>query len=157
MKAGARKAAQLAGLKHYFTGVPCSNGHVSNRLSATAQCVDCARMYSRQWAKNNRQYFRKWERANKDKRTHYQLKYYYDMSLEEYNAMSAQQNHLCAICSRKPRYGERLAVDHCHNGGGVRGLLCKQCNVGLGSFNDDPERLSQAIAYLAALKKKEQA
>jgi hypothetical protein len=70
----------------------------------------------------------------------------YRMTLEDYYVMLAQQDGACAICGRKPK--ERLVVDHCHATGNVRGLLCAKCNTGLGFYQDNPDRLLAAIAYL---------
>jgi hypothetical protein len=70
----------------------------------------------------------------------------YRISLEDYDVMLAQQNGACAICGRTPK--ERLAVDHCHATGNVRGLLCAKCNSGLAFYQDNPDRLLAAIAYL---------
>jgi hypothetical protein len=70
----------------------------------------------------------------------------YGMTLEDYDVMLAQQDGACAICRRKPK--ERLVVDHCHATGQVRGLLCAKCNTGLGLYQDNPDRLLAAIAYL---------
>jgi hypothetical protein len=65
----------------------------------------------------------------------------------EYTVMVASQNGLCACCGEEP--GQKgLQVDHCHRTGRVRSLLCGPCNLGLGSFKDDPERLRKAISYL---------
>lgn len=50
----------------------------------------------------------------------------------------------CSICGSE----ERLVVDHCHNSGEVRGMLCNHCNRGLGHFRDNPETMLNAIAYL---------
>src|SRR5438445_9289465 len=63
------------------------------------------------------------------------------LSKEEYDAMSEYQRGVCAICGKEPTDGERLAVDHDHATGRVRGLLCRGCNTGLGHFTDDPSRL----------------
>lgn len=77
----------------------------------------------------------------------------YDISLEEYDRRYAEQQALCAICKKEGvklnKYAEHsLAVDHCHKDGHVRGLLCANCNRGLGLFGDDVERLKAAIDYL---------
>lgn len=67
---------------------------------------------------------------------------------EDYSRMLDEQNGVCAIChSPAPERG-RLAVDHNHATGKVRGLLCHSCNYGLGCFKDDPVYLEAAAAYL---------
>lgn len=65
--------------------------------------------------------------------------------------LEAEGGH-CAIC-----FQPATAVDHDHHTGKVRGLLCKHCNVGLGMFADDPERLENAILYLSRSKPKPKA
>jgi hypothetical protein len=70
---------------------------------------------------------------------------------EQYCELSHEQGGRCAICRRKPGK-RRLAVDHCHKTGQIRGLLCGRCNIGLGHFKDSPKRLRAAIAYLARSK-----
>ena len=57
------------------------------------------------------------------------------------------QDGKCAICSN-PQENRRLAVDHCHKTGKVRGLLCQGCNTGIGGLKDDTERIKKAIDYL---------
>lgn len=74
------------------------------------------------------------------------MKRKYGITLQEYNLMLEVQEGLCAICRRKDN--RRLAVDHCHATKRVRGLLCSSCNVSVGRFDDDPERLQRAIEYL---------
>jgi hypothetical protein len=62
------------------------------------------------------------------------------------DALDAAAQGLCAIC--QTFVGEGLVVDHDHQRGHVRGLLCSPCNLGLGAFADDPARLLTAIRYL---------
>jgi hypothetical protein len=52
----------------------------------------------------------------------------------------------CEVCGDVPV--KNLALDHCHETGIVRGLLCQACNTGIGHFKDSPERLRKAAAYL---------
>lgn len=58
----------------------------------------------------------------------------------------------CGICGRSGGVGRhaQLHVDHCHATGKVRGMLCSDCNLGLGKFGDSIERLEAAVAYLRA-------
>ena len=88
----------------------------------------------------------------------YQLKSQFGITPEEYDAILLTQGGGCFICHRKDggyvRNGRiaRLAVDHDHETGMVRGILCKQCNQLLGMANDDPEILRAAIVYLEHMK-----
>jgi hypothetical protein len=78
------------------------------------------------------------------------LKGTYGMTLEEYTDLLARQGLGCAICGAPENAdGRSLHVDHDHKTGRVRGILCADCNFGLGKFKDDPELLQAAIDYLA--------
>jgi Recombination endonuclease VII len=84
------------------------------------------------------------------------LKFVYGISPEEYDAMLARQDGVCAICRNKPDKDKPLCVDHCHVTGEVRGLLCHRCNSALGFFREDSGILSAAIAYLQAARDRQQ-
>jgi hypothetical protein len=71
----------------------------------------------------------------------------YGLSKEQYDDMVIKQNGACAICSIVKN--KRLSVDHCHETGRVRGLLCIQCNMAIGLLRDNTKFLSQAIEYLS--------
>jgi hypothetical protein len=95
------------------------------------------------------------------------LRRLYGISPEEYDALRAKQDYRCAICSRhedelpdrksgRPRLdgkpsteAVRLQVDHDHDTNAIRGLLCWQCNTGIGCFQDQPDRMASAIAYVS--------
>jgi|SaaInlV_100m_DNA_5_1039725.scaffolds.fasta_scaffold38914_2 hypothetical protein len=75
----------------------------------------------------------------------------YGITLEDYNSMHEDQEGRCAICNGTDTgcsHHNNLCVDHCHDTGIVRGLLCNSCNKGLGHFRDEVERLEKAITYL---------
>lgn len=90
-------------------------------------------------------------RENKDKipTTGYSLKRRYGITSEDYSRMLEEQNYKCAICFiDKCQSGRNFAVDHNHDTGKIRGLLCSACNMGLGNFKDSPELIKKAINYL---------
>lgn len=98
---------------------------------------------------------RAWNAANRDKqkaaneRMH--LKRAYGMTPEEYRRMSDEQGGRCAACGDVPSgagHCGRLHVDHDHETGAIRGLLCVTCNQGLGQFKDSVVRLRRAAMYL---------
>ena len=72
----------------------------------------------------------------------------FGITLTDYNELLTKQNHVCALCGKRPKK-KRLSVDHCHKTGKVRGLLCGNCNTAIGLFKDNPIVLEKAIAYLA--------
>ena len=87
------------------------------------------------------------------------LRRVYRITAVEYARLLQEQEGVCAICGRAERYNGgrgrrdeanamRLAVDHDHKSGKVRGLLCVMCNTAIGAFDDDPLLLAKAIVYL---------
>ena len=72
------------------------------------------------------------------------LKYKYGISVEQLVAKEAAQDNLCRICEAAPA----TDVDHCHDTGQVRHLLCGNCNRGIGIFKEDIELMQRAIKYL---------
>ena len=83
-----------------------------------------------------------------EKNREYWLRHKYDMSMDEYHAMLFAQEGKCGICQQRPPFDVALAVDHCHDTGLVRGLLCRTCNTGIGHLKDSPELLRRALQYL---------
>lgn len=90
---------------------------------------------------------------NKRTEMHKYLVNKFDITIDDYEKMYSEQNGVCAICGQPEvrRYNGNiinLAVDHCHETGKVRGLLCSMCNLSLGGFNDSLKLLKSAINYL---------
>ena len=81
---------------------------------------------------------------------HWKMKKSYGIGIFEYYQMYDEQKGKCGICEKERlnKGKDGLVVDHCHNKGHVRGLLCVHCNTGLGQFKDNVELLHKAIEYL---------
>lgn len=72
----------------------------------------------------------------------------YGITLDEYDEMLESQGSVCAICGGTPDNGRRMNVDHDHDTGKIRGLLCNHCNPLLGNANDNPYILRLGAMYL---------
>lgn len=74
----------------------------------------------------------------------------YKLTVDDYAALHVAHSELCAICRQPATESKagKLAIDHDHVTGEVRGLLCHYCNMGIGNFNDDRKLLTDAIHYL---------
>src|SRR6201999_2384920 len=91
--------------------------------------------------------------ANPKRYADYGRKQYYGLEAGTYDKMLAAQNGRCAICGTNEPGGKgAFHVDHCHEIGHVRGLLCTRCNIGIGQLQHDEKILQQAMAYLRTTK-----
>lgn len=92
---------------------------------------------------------REWQAKNPDKRKAQRIKQY-GLTTEEFEALLQEQGGACKICGFSDRSNPNFfpMVDHCHQTGRVRGLLCGNCNHGLGKFKDNPGLLERAASYL---------
>lgn len=104
-------------------------------------CKDCKNAYRRWYA-----------RANPERIRDSVLRSKYGITAREYDDLLAEQHYGCAICetSEPGGFSKGFVVDHDHESGSVRGLLCTQCNVGIGMMQDSPMRLRSAADYLEA-------
>lgn len=75
------------------------------------------------------------------------LKYEYGLAWDVYLGLLESQGYLCAVCCI-PLGPTSGCVEHCHETGNIRGIVCADCNKGLGFFRDDPERMEAAAAYI---------
>ena len=81
----------------------------------------------------------------------------YGLTADRYQQLLKQQNGKCAICNGQANSSRikhtELCIDHCHETGVVRGLLCSRCNLGIGNFGDNIELMLAAVEYLKSRKK----
>ena len=110
-------------------------------------CRDCKNAKAKVYYANNKDRLRLAHKIRRRNDHAIDIKRKFGITIEQYNELSTKQNGLCAIC-KSPVATRRLAVDHNHHTGAVRGLLCGRCNLGLGMFRDNPELLFSAQEYL---------
>ncbi len=101
-----------------------------------SRCKDCCSKYYQSNKDRHKKLSRDWF-----------LKSEYNISLDEYNTILKDQNGSCKICKKVCE--KTLHVDHCHSTGTIRGLLCSNCNRGIGHLKEDPDILKSAIDYLS--------
>lgn len=130
--------------------------HKRYKGGRTTWCRKCLNKQASRWSKekasqrrinDNMRNKRKPEQKQNSK-----FKARYGITLKQFNEMSENQNNECAICNKHKSFNKnnKLFVDHCHATDKVRGLLCDNCNKGLGIFMDSPKLLLKAVEYLKA-------
>jgi hypothetical protein len=83
----------------------------------------------------------------------YDLNKNYNITISDYDKLLKEQNSCCAICfihidSVNKKHKKNFCVDHCHDTGKIRGLLCDSCNRGIGLLKDNPIIINNAYNYL---------
>lgn len=122
----------------------CKFCNVTKSTSEFKQFKKKGKMYSRPFCNDCRSavYF------GQDLWKHYRIRY------ADYKKLYDSQEGKCACCGQhEDQFKNGLHVDHDHKTGQIRGLLCTQCNPGIGYFQESIERLQQAIKYLEKFKK----
>lgn len=169
-----KAAAKAAGLTRYTSSRSCPKGHGLDRLVSSGGCVECAKVVRRESYDRIPDQRKNAAAAARDRRSNSpvatrraqyrsRLKTQYALTEAQYSAMYADQAGRCAICCDKiisvfedTRFwagsvappNDLARVDHCHMTNAVRGLLCSNCNLGLGKFQDREEVLLNAVRYL---------
>lgn len=136
------------------------HAHKKNRDGLRGECKTCSNVFARNWrranpdkARHNKQ-MAYWRDKNKRSVKDSKLRASYGIGLTQFEGMLSSQGDACAICgtpeTRLSTVGGKraLCVDHCHETGMVRGLVCAGCNSGLGHLRDDPDLLRRAASYI---------
>ncbi len=115
--------------------------HNSKKEGRRLVCEECGRAEAREWYRNNP--------IDSETQRERNLKNHRGITIEYYQNLFEEQKGCCKICGRhQSEIKKRLAVDHCHDTGEIRGLLCNNCNTALELFKDNTENLDRAINYL---------
>ncbi len=118
---------------------------VFNRGERGHKCQDCRAKYRRENIEQQRAYVE----ANRDKIRDLNFRKLYGITLADFTAKLTEQGGRCAICrTSKPGGKGFWHADHDHRTNRFRGVLCHNCNVGIGNFKDDPSFLEAAARYL---------
>jgi len=130
----------------------------ANRDGRAGHCKACAKVRARNYYRANqerlraegvlKQRERRQQGLDRETRRRRDLWKKYKITPEDWDRLYDEQLGRCAICLTTLAEVYRIHVDHDHRTGAVRGLLCPDCNHGLGKFGDDPETLVRASAYL---------
>lgn len=118
----------------------------SSRDGYVARCKQCSQASAKVHYEANREVRKSASRDYRAKNPDVALQRRYGIRPGTFDEMASTTDGACFICGVVPE--TTLCVDHCHETGRVRGLLCHPCNTALGKFGDDPEILRKAIAYL---------
>ncbi|MCK9458440.1 MAG: endonuclease VII domain-containing protein [Proteobacteria bacterium] len=155
------------GLKQDIKASKMCSVHSDRPVWARGLCKSC---YDKWLKQNNPEYLKKqkdncveWTKKNKQRKKQVQKEWVakkdkdynhikklrqYGLTIDDYSFMLEQQGGGCAICGKPPKEGKRLHVDHDHNCGKIRGLLCFRCNFGLSYFAEDYQTLQRASEYI---------
>jgi hypothetical protein len=126
------------------TEKPVTEFYKSNIKFYQKECKNCCRIRKNKWHQSE---------SGKLSSANTKLKRRFGITLEQFNQMYENQNGKCLICNAtESMLGHRLAVDHCHTTGKIRGLLCKSCNMGIGNLKENVDNLQNAIKYLESFK-----
>lgn len=111
------------------------------------------KLYAKRHPGKKEALIKEWRKNNPERMREKNLQKSVGISVSKYNDLLLIQNGVCAICGSKPGekggpFRKNLSVDHDHVTGKVRGLLCHNCNTGLGFFSDDIGFIERAVSYL---------
>jgi hypothetical protein len=156
------KCGEVKPLNEFYAMRGMRDGHRND-------CIECSKAAKRARQARNpvpyRERARQWAADNPERRAAYQAEYRgrpevkrrarnayflrtYGVTADEVDKMLDAQNGRCAICGVRPERLASMHIDHDHDRGHLRGLLCVSCNQGLGQFRDDPALLLRAVVYL---------
>ena len=121
----------------------------TNKRGVQSRCKDCNRKDKKKYYKENKEALQEYAKRNKDVERNRRLLNEFGITLDDYYRIINDQGGGCAMCGiTEEEYGRSLSVDHNHVTGEVRGVLCNNCNLGLGMLKDNIDILRAGLKYL---------
>lgn len=109
-------------------------------------CKECGKYYTKKWKSENRDAVKRYNKKNSINRN---LIKRYGITLDDKRNMLNIQNNRCKICGNEFEEESSAFVDHKHENGLVRGLLCTKCNTAIGYLQDNPKIIANAMLYVS--------
>lgn len=128
--------------------MPLKNKRAAYKKDYREKHKEAIAAYSKDYREKNKEAILAYQKAYREENQDTILLRKYGITLVEKKKMKDEQGNKCKICQKAFTSDCKSNVDHCHTSGKVRGLLCWKCNVGLGSFKDNPLVLIKAAEYL---------
>ena len=162
-----RECNELKPIDDFYRAAGSRDGHRN-------ECKQCNLTRRKRWYERNAakdiDRVQAWRDENQERYADYQRRYKgrpgyaaelreghlrrkYGMTQAQYELRLREQGGGCAVCGRAPKPGKSLHIDHDHETGHVRGLLCFKCNAALGQLDDDLERIERALTYVATKRR----
>lgn len=167
---GERKCTKCKQIKPVGCFSAAMGGYISSwckpcRTIYSAKCrsnrLEESRALAREYGKKQRELYPetvkakalKWYHDNQSRAWEHRRKTKFGLAFGEFDRMLEVQNHQCLVCEIPFDDKDKPHIDHDHETGIVRGLLCRQCNWGIGHFKDNPFILRRALAYITKWNK----
>ena len=109
----------------------------ANKDGLQGHCAACGIEYKKKWYQNNKDWAKEYSTLKN-----------YGVSATQFKDLLTKQNNKCAICKSELNISKKTHIDHCHTTGKIRGILCQECNHGLGLFKYSQDILDSAQKYL---------
>lgn len=147
-----------SGLKSWCNECNCTLAKLY-RFKNRDKLLKIAKEYNKKYKEKRKEKYAQKKASDSTYSKKNMLKHRYGISYEEYLILLEESGNKCQICEisavdYKLLYNKDLSIDHCHETKYIRGILCDNCNTGLGQFKEDKDLLSKAISYLVTCENK---
>lgn len=139
-----KKCKTIKSMEMFSLKKTSKDGRQSHCRKCRSQAMKATNRCPKERAAYGKKYYNNLTAEEKKKRAHKMRASRHGLTAAQLDLMFKESNNRCAICKSE----KELNIDHCHSTGAVRGLLCRECNLGIGNLNDSPTIMAKAIEYV---------